>query len=246
MPPLTLYVCPHDTVRGSEHWYRLVQYANQHADQIQVQIHFELTLDFADFHDHMANGDLVYANPTDALNLIDHANYQPLVRPADRYDEALLVASHDRQAAQLCDIQASNLVAVRGLAPTSIALDLLAKEGITPAQIVEKGSWLGVMSTVGQGDQPFGVIYRDAYRDLSEQGRAMVTPMVESHAAIAFHMLVANPRRAPQHALLGEFLLQMHNDPAGAAILQELDIPAWQTIDPVLLANLRQLLAQYP
>ncbi|GAB4129494.1 MAG: hypothetical protein Fur005_48170 [Roseiflexaceae bacterium] len=246
MPPITLYVCPHDTVRGSEHWYRLVQYVNQQTNQTHVQVHFKLTLDFADFHDHMATGDLVYANPTDAIKLIDHAGFQALVRPTDRYDEALIVASNDHHAAQLHDIQASNLVAVRGLAPTSIALDLLAQEGIKPAQIIEKESWLGVISTVGQGDQPFGVIYRDTYRDLSDQGKAMVRPIAESHAQIAFHMLVASPHIAAQHTQLAELLLQMNNDPAGAAILHDLDIPAWQAIDPVLLTNLRHLFAKYP
>lgn len=45
MSKLTLMVCPHDTAKKPERWFRFVQYLNHH---LTVGVHLEISLDFND------------------------------------------------------------------------------------------------------------------------------------------------------------------------------------------------------
>ncbi|NTV65191.1 MAG: phosphate/phosphite/phosphonate ABC transporter substrate-binding protein, partial [Oscillochloris sp.] len=121
MRDLKLMVCPHDTVRNPEGWYRLIQYMTSH---FGLHIHFELCFDFAEFHQNIGQADIVYANPSDALKLINQG-YRPLVRPADIYDEALIVGGPEGELPDLSAISGATVATVENLLPTRIALKML-------------------------------------------------------------------------------------------------------------------------
>lgn len=239
MTSLTLMVCPHDTVKGTEHWYRLVQYLSKGLD---TEVHFELALDFADFHERMATADLIYANTTDSLKLIAQHGFTPVARPADRYDEAVIVANPDLNAPDFAAMQDQPIAVVPNAAPTLIGLTMLQQQGITPAAQVARDSWLSVISSVWRNEAPFGIVYKDTYDGLSEQSRAMVQLLTASAMQRAFHLFSIHPRAGAHQAALTSLLTAMESSPDGQAILAELRFPRWLAATPEDIAGLQQLM----
>lgn len=234
---ITLMVCPHDTVRNPEGWYRLVQYLTR---QIETPIHFELALDFHDFHARLAGADLAYANPSDALRLIDQAGFQALARPAACYDEALIVAGKGDQP--LSAIDGAPVASVIAMLPTRLALRSLARQGLRPQELHDCDSWLGVVGCVWNERAPFGFLYRDSYEDLSEQSRAMVHVVAATDERVAFHSLCAHPDRAPA-AAISAALLAMAEGEAGREVLADLRMSGWLPVSDAEIAAMRKLMA---
>jgi ABC-type phosphate/phosphonate transport system substrate-binding protein len=240
MTDLNLAVCPHDTVRNSEGWFRLVQYLSQ---KLAADVHFSLSLDFADFHERFSASDLVYANPSDAIKLIDGHGYTPLVRPADTYDEALLVAGPDGPPPALTALAGAPLATITTMLPTKIGLRLLNEENVAPGNLVNCDSWLGVVRSVWGGDTPYGIIYRDAYDELSEQGKAMVQVVATSNCRCAFHVFCASPKLAAQADALRTALLGMTDDAMGKEVLADMHLAGWQAVSAEQLDEMRAILA---
>lgn len=238
MPALTLMVCPHDTVRNSEAWYRLVQYLTKRTG---VDIHFELTLDFADFHAQLPKAQLVYANPTDSLSLLAKG-YRALARPAERYDEALLVAAAEANAPSVHDLNGAALATVERMVPTRLALRMLARDGLAPASLLNTDSWLGVVRTVWGGDAPYGILYRDAYEELSPQGKAMVQVIAATNEQVAFHSFCACSDCGGACDAVGAALLAMADDPEGRSVLADLGFTAWLPVPGEALQTMQDVL----
>lgn len=240
MEGLTLSVCPHDTVRNSEGWFRFVQYLTQH---VGLEVHFSLSLDFADFHSRFAACDLVYANPSDALTLIDGHGFTPLARPMATFDEALVVAGAGVPAVGLEALAGAPVATVKGLLPTKLALRLLSQKGVAAGDFVERDSWLSVVRAVWGGEAPYGFLYRDAYDELSPQGKAMVQVIAATNEGCAFHMLCGGPLLGARAARLVAALTGMADEPAGQELLRELHMPGWQAVDADNLVRMREILA---
>jgi hypothetical protein len=237
---LTLMVCPHDTVRNPEGWYRMAQYL---AARLTAQIHVEGSSDFAEFRQGIASADLVYSNPTDSLSLIDAHGFCPLAHPADTYDEALLIAGPEGDLPAAEAIHGAMVATVTQLLPTRLATRALRERGITPASFAHRDSWLSVVRSVWNGEVPFGILYRDAYENLSPQGREMVRIMEATDDRAAFHMLCAQPARCGPLSTLTDLLASMGADSEGAAVLADLRIPGWLPVAEADLARLRALVA---
>jgi ABC-type phosphate/phosphonate transport system substrate-binding protein len=240
MEVIKLMVCPHDTVRNPEGWYRLIQYMTA---RFNLKIHFEICLDFADFHAGMDQADVVYANPSDAVKLIDRSGFKPLARPADTFDEALVVVGPDGPLPSLEAINGATVASVENLLPTRIALKMLRSRGLIPASIAHRDSWLSVVRSVWNGEAPFGILYRDAYNDLSPQGREMIRVLESTDERAAFHMFVARPEIQADLAALLPAFTDMGSDPEGAAVLGDLGIPKWIAATDDDLVHIREILA---
>jgi ABC-type phosphate/phosphonate transport system substrate-binding protein len=240
MTDMSLAVCPHDTVRNSEGWFRLVQYLSQ---KLATNVHFSLSLDFADFHERFSASDLVYANPSDAIKLIDGHGYTPLARPTEVYDEALLVAGPDGPTPPLAALTGAPLATITAMLPTKIGLRLLDEQGVVPGSLVNCDSWLSVVRSVWGGDTPYGIIYRDAYEELSPQGRAMVQVIATSDCRCAFHVLCAGPQLAAQAGALSAAMLGMADDALGQEVLADMKLPGWQAVTAEQLDLMRGILA---
>jgi ABC-type phosphate/phosphonate transport system substrate-binding protein len=239
MAALNLMVCPHDTVRNSEAWYRLVQYLTK---QTGVEIHFELTLDFADFHANLDKAHLVYANPGDTLKLVHTKGFHAIARPADHYDEAVLVAATDVTAPSVAAMQGETIATVAKMLPTRLALRVLEREGVQPAGLADCDSWLGVVRNVWGGDAPFGILYSDAYDDLSEQGKGMVQVIAKTNERVAFHSFCACADCGDDCDKITAALHAMHTNPEGQSVLADLDMPAWVAVQPEELTALQAVL----
>lgn len=238
MDELTLAVCPHDTVRSSEGWYGMVQYLSGH---LGMSLHFNLSLDFADFHSRFETADLVYANPADSLRLVDGKGYTPLVRPTDLYDQAVLVANVELGAPQLGDLAGAEIAGVAKMLPTRLGLRMLALQGIRPGALRGCDSWLGVVRAVWNGDAPFGIVYKDAYDELSPQGRAMVQVVASTDEPCAFHSLCGAPRLGAAAGDLVAALLAMSETAKGREVLGDLHFAGWTAISSADLDCVRKV-----
>lgn len=239
MSGMTLAVCPHDTVRNSEGWYRLVQYLSLRLEQ---DLHFALSLDFADFHSLFAEADLVYANPSDAIKLIDSHGFVPLARPTDTYDEALLVAGAEVSGPSIAAMAGAQLATVESLLPTRLALRFLGQQGITPSGLLGRDSWLSVVRAVWGGEAPYGILYRDAYDELSPQGKAMVQVVATTSEGCAFHVLCGSPRLGPLAGTIANTLYAMTTDSAGSEVLADMHFKGWSPIASGDFACIREVL----
>ncbi|MBX0329579.1 phosphate/phosphite/phosphonate ABC transporter substrate-binding protein [Oscillochloris sp. ZM17-4] len=240
MKDLTLKVCPHDTVHNPEGWYRLVQYLTA---RLGTKIHFEISLDFAEFHGSMTGASVVYANPSDAIQLLDAHHFCPLLRPGETYDEAMLVAGPDGPLPELDAINGAVVASVENLLPTKIALKMLRERGITPASVAHHDSWLSVVRSVWNGESPFGILYQDAYNELSPQGRAMIRVLQTTSERSAFHMFTARPDLCDDLSALTAALTAMHSDPEGMSVMRDITIPAWIPISDDEMTGLRAICA---
>ncbi|RRR76587.1 MAG: hypothetical protein EI684_02680 [Candidatus Viridilinea halotolerans] len=239
MENVKLAVCPHDTVRNSEGWYRLVQYLSGH---LGLNVHFGLALDFADFHERFAASDLVYANAGDTLKLVDQHGYTALARVVGRFDEAVLVASTDLADATIGHVDGAKVATIAGTLPVKLAMRMLKAQGVAPGEVLDRESWLSVVQAVWGGDAPYGVLDRDSYTDLSPQGQAMVKLLHTTNEQCAFHAFCIAPSMAGHADQLRQALLSMAGDATGKEVLGDLSIPGWEAVDAAALATMREVM----
>lgn len=215
----------------------MVQYLNSHLSR---PVHFDLALDFADFHARLESTDLAYVNPADCYKLRTRCGFTPLARPAGLYDEALLVTAAGSNLT-IDKVAGAPVASVATMLPTKIALRMLRQRGVNPSNVAGCDSWLGVVRSVWGGDVPFGILYRDAYEDLSDQGKGMIQILARSDERIAFHCFSAGPRAADLHEELSALLLSMAADALGREILAELQVSAWAPISEAELDAMQGL-----
>jgi len=235
---LNMMVCPHDTAKNPEKWFRFVQYLNHH---LTVPVHLSVSLDFKDFHEHFRAADIVYANPTDAIALITGQAFQPLVHPKNLYDEVVFIAHPEVENPTLQSYQGQPVATVDQAAATHLALLLLKQKDIHPSNLVYKDSWIGVVNAIAKQEVAFGFIYKDTYDSLSPKTKALVNGFSTSAAKSVFHGIYLNPIAQTYHQLLAEILTTMHQDDVGNTVLQELQIEGWEVIDPHDLNVLRTI-----
>ncbi len=239
MTSAMMMVCPHDTVHNPDRWFRLEQYLVQH---LGIELQFELSLDFADFHENVANATLAYLNPNDCLDLRSEHGFVPLVRAAGQHDEAVFVASPDVASPTLASIAGQPLVTVTSALPTRIGLHMLHEAGIHPSALLNHDNWQAVVSAIFREEAQFGILYKDSYDHLSDQGKSMAIPFATSDAQKAFHCLSVAPSLAARAADITATLTAMHTDPAGKEVLAELEVSQWVPITDEALTAMEALL----
>ncbi|NJP06492.1 MAG: phosphate/phosphite/phosphonate ABC transporter substrate-binding protein [Chloroflexaceae bacterium] len=246
MTTLRLMVCPHDTANDPDRWYTFAQYLSQQLHkQIDISVFFEISLDFQDFHEHMQSADIVYANPADTITLIDQQGGFALVRPDGHYDEVVFIANHAVDAPTLKSLQHVSIASVANLVPTKIALHMLAERSIEPQEVTHYDSWLSVIGAVWRDEVRFGLVYKDTYDELSEQGKQMTQAFLVSQEQKAFHALVLKPSAIPHRQVIESILLGMEHDEHGKEVLQELHMTHWVPIHEHEIADIRHLLQTY-
>jgi phosphonate transport system substrate-binding protein len=239
MSTLTLMICPHDTIHEPERWYHLEKYL---AQKLGIEMQFEMSLDFPDFHANIAKGDIIYANPTDHLNILSKQGYLPLVRPADLCDEAVFVANTEIASPTLESLQGVELATVKELIPTYVALHALKSKGIAPGSLHHRDSWQGVISTVWNGEAQYGIVYKDTYDKLSEHGKSMVNAFAATDEGIAYHTIDIGPGLADRKDEIMQVFLAMETDEEGRSVLNELDITKWQPVQQADLDKMAELM----
>jgi ABC-type phosphate/phosphonate transport system substrate-binding protein len=236
-----LMVCPHDTASNPDRWFRFIQYLGQKLD---TQFHFEMSLDFTDFRDNIGKADIAYANPSDTLNLIDDG-LEAVVRPSNLYDEVVFLANTEIANPTLESLNGQTLVSVEKLQPTKLAMHILQEKGITPAGITDSESWTSVISTIWRGEAQYGLIYKDTYTELSDQGKSMVNAFYTSDEQVNFHNILIGRNAAAQKDTFVQLLLDMHTDATGKEVLEELHVEQWLPTTPDDIERIRRIMGSY-
>jgi hypothetical protein len=237
MSKLNLMVCPHDTAKKPERWYRFVQYLNHH---LSLGVHLEISLDFEDFHQHLDTADLVYANPADTLKLLDK-DFAVMMRSTNLYDEVVFIANLDIANPALESLQDATIATVKSMLPTKVALNMLKKRGVAINTLLDKPSWMSVVNSVSKHEAPFGIVYKDTYDELSQATKSMVNAFAVSQEKSLFHSLIISPNAIAHKGEIENILLGMNSDATGKEVLQELNIAQWCAITPDEISQIRQI-----
>jgi ABC-type phosphate/phosphonate transport system substrate-binding protein len=242
MSNLNLMVCPHDTANNPDRWFMFMQYL---AKALDTHINFDISLDFSDFHEHLGTADIVYANPTDTLKLVEQHGFTSLVRPSNLHDEVVFVANVDVANPELPTLQGQDIVSVKNMLPTKLGLHLLKARSIEPASIVDSETWTSVIGTIWRGEAQFGMVYKDTYDELSEQGKSMVNAFYSSDERSTFHTLVIGRNALDKKDALQEILLAMHTNDDGKNVLHELHMEQWVVTTKDDLAVIKHIQESY-
>lgn len=234
MSKLNLMICPHDTAQKPEKWFRFVQYLNRHLDFI---IHFTISLDFKEFHEHLSTADIVYANPADGVHLVKDNQFIPLVRSTNLFDEVVFIANPKLDNPSLQSYQGSKVATVSSMV-TKLATSILQRQEIVPTGVISKESWLGVVNAVAKDEASLGFVYKDTYDELSAKTKEMVKAIATSTEHQAFHALYLNPKISDRAQAISAVLQQMNLDPMGQDVLKELKVDAWEVIPADALQDL--------
>jgi hypothetical protein len=234
-------VCPHDTVKEPERWYRLEHYLIHH---LGVDIQFDISLDAIDFETNLEHADIVYTNPSDKLRILAPKGFVSVARPANLYDETVLVANTEVEAPTLEALQGADIATVKSLMPTRIAFHLLSQKGITPGTIHDKDSWLSVISSVWNKEVEFGFVYKDTYNNLSDQGKAMIQVFATTNEQKAFHTIDIGPKLLDRQAEVEQIFLHMDADEQGREVLNELGIEKWLAVPQESITLMEQIMRE--
>lgn len=240
MTNLTFLVCPHDTSSNPIRWQMISQYLSE---QLSQSVQFELMLDFNDFRQNMDSADIVYANPSDTIHLIDTKGFVPIARPKNVYDEAMLVANTEIGSPTIESLQGVPVASVKKMLITNIALRMLKKQSIAPSEIADHDSWMAVISSVWRKDVDFGIVYKDTYNDLSDQGKSMVQLISTSNERVAFHSLLVGNNATPKRAEIEQIIMNMHTEDRCKDILAEHCFDQWEAVSQDEVAQMRQVMA---
>jgi hypothetical protein len=234
MSKLNLMICPHDTAKNPEKWFRFLQYLNRNLDFI---VQLTMSLDFKEFRDRLSTADLVYANPTDGANLVQNEQFIPIVRSTNLSDEVVFIANPNLDNPSLQSYQGSKVATVSSMV-TKLATSILHRQNIMSTELVNKDSWLGVINSVAKNEASLGFVYKDTYDELSPKTKEMITAIATSSEHQAFHALYLSPKVGDRAQAISSALQKMHLDPMGQDVLKELKITAWESIPADALQSL--------
>jgi len=227
-------ICPHDTAKNPEKWFRFVQYLNHNLDFI---VHLTICLDFKEFHDRLSTADLVYANPADGTHLVQNEQFVPIVRSTNLFDEVVFFANPNLNNPSLQSYQGAKVVTVSSMV-TNLATSILQRQDVVPTELVNKDSWLAVINAVGKNEARLGFVYKDTYDELSPKTKEMVTAIATSSEHRAFHALYLSPQVSDRAEAISSALQKMHLDPMGQDVLKDLTIEAWESVTADALLSL--------
>jgi len=221
---LNLMVCPHDSARFPDRWFRFSQYLTA---QGTIPVHFDFSLDFKEFHKEFRKAGIVFANPGDSLRLIEQEEYISLARPSNLFDEVVFIAAPAMSSPELSSLRGERVATVLGMFPTNLGVSVLQGADVWPVELESQESWMAVVRGVARGKYKFGFLYEDFYDDLADLAKNSVTPFYRSDEKVAFHMLLLNRAFADYAEELREKLSAMHAQPRGKAVLDALGIEEW-------------------
>lgn len=239
MSTLNLMVCPHDTAGNPERWFLVTQYMSLRLEDLSI--HFDIAIDFADFHERFMEAEIVYANPNDGVKLVEKQGFQSFIRPHNIYDEVVFIANEEVENPSLEMLQGEEITTVTSMLPTNIGLRILDKHNIVPAGLNDKSSWLDVINSIRKNETRFGFLYKDTYDALSDFNKEALNAYFFSEEQIAFHSFYIAPDYAGEKEEIARVLLEMNSDPEGKQILEEMQLEKWVAVTPEEMESLHTI-----
>jgi len=191
----------------------------------------------------MAQNDLIYVNPSDTVALTANHGFCPIARVIGQSDEVVFIANPSIDSPSLTLIDGGAIATVSSMLASKLALQLLHRQAIIPAEVVDRPTWLSVMGAVAKGTPAYGIVYKDTYDQMAQSTKSMVNAFATSNEKLAFHTFAIGPGAMAHKDTLATLLTTMATDPKGQEILQTLHIDGWQGVTPADLAPIQALVA---
>lgn len=242
MDRLNFMVCPHDTTNNPDKWFLFAQYLSMNCS---FRVGFEMSFDFADFHENLGQADLVYANPNDTIKLVREHGFRPLAHAEGVYDEVVFVANTAVDNPTLDSLNGADIHTVKVMLPTLIGLQVLKKANITPGQLVNQASWLSVVAALRENTAEYGFLYKDTYDALSDTNKESMQLFHTSKEHAAFHSLLLSPAHVDKAEEFLTVLKGMQVTEEGREVLSALDMTNWLVITNGEFAQMLDLAAAY-
>ena len=239
MTTIKLMVCPHDTAKNPENWYKLALYLTKN---IGNSVIFKQSIDFPDFHQQLTNAELIYANPQDSVKLIKEHGYLPIARPSNLSDEIVFVANKNLSSPKITDLTGSAISTVGSMMVAKVGIIHLLKNGIRPAKVDSKKSWMAVVKSIFRCEADYAMIYKDFYDSLTEMSKSGLQKIDETRNGEIHHNVLISPKLKDSAQTIQNCLLNMHeNNNCGQEILTALNIKTFITINNDDILNFENL-----
>lgn len=242
MDRLNFMVCPHDTTNNPDKWFVFAQHLSLNCS---FRVHFEMSFDFADFHDQLHTADMVYANPNDTLELVLNKGYKPIAHPEGVYDEVVFVANTAVDSPTLQALSGQNIHTVVSMLPTNIGLQVLKQANIAPGAIMDHASWLNVVAMLRDQSADYAFLYKDTYDALSDVNKESVQLFHTSEEHTAFHSILLSPAHAEKREECLQVLRNMSTTAEGREVLSALGITNWLPVTKGEFERMQSLAAVY-
>ncbi len=221
------------TPKEYSNWYLFNTWLQR---QLDSRVHLDIPISVDDLHRRVDadDVDIIYANPYDASMLIREKGFVPLVRPENKNDEMVIVASANNPIEDFTCLQPGCKIALTDDRDVKMIGMIL----IEPADlnsdnvefmVVENG--VVVAKKVMNGDADIGFILTKSYDTFSHLITDSLRVLIRSHIGVINHTLMVKPKMLEEIPNLAEILLNMHKDPAGKEILNSFNVEHWLSVE---------------
>lgn len=238
-------VCPHDTAKNQLGWYTFNTYLQR---KLGVKLHFEPQANFLEERRIVLEDPryrLVYANPFSAAKFREHLAYIPVARPADVYDETVLVKRAGEELPEDRPLRIAS--ATDKLIVHTLGLMLL-NEMALPAErreFIFTGNHPAAANAVSQGKAELGFVYNETWHGLNESTRKQLQVVKESDTQLAYHCFCISPAWKDKRETVREILCSMHEDEKGRAILADLRFSRLVPLEENALDDLAEIMVLF-
>lgn len=229
MSDLKFMVCPHDTASNPDKWFQLAQYLSKH---LSAAVKFSQSIDFAEYHQQLTEGALIYANPQDSLRLIKEHDYIPIARSSNLFDEIVFIASLGIDAPTMNDLLNSEINSVNSMMVTRVGVKHLLDNELAPKAIRSQASWMAVVKSIYRDEGEFGMVYKDFYDGLNSLTKKGFTTLEQTQDGTIYHSVLVSSDFKEVASDIQSCLVEMsEKDERAKEILQELGIDKFITVN---------------
>lgn len=214
-------VCPHDTAKNLAGWFILNTYLQRN---LGCRLHFEPKDNFIQERAAVLAGPyrLVYANPFSAAIFRKERGFIPVARPAGVFDETFLVAAAGKGIGEHRPLRIAS--ATDKLIVHALGIGLLEEQGIPIAdcEFVFVGTHLAAAQAVIQGKTDLAFVYNETWQGMTDTTRQALQLLAETRSRRAYHCFCLAPEWQDKFQTLQDLLCNMHTQPQGSRILEDL------------------------
>jgi phosphonate transport system substrate-binding protein len=214
-------------------WYIFNSWLQKETD---TAIHLEMYGDFKSQKEAIRSDsiDLIYANPFDAAMLVREKGFQPLVKAADKADEAIIAVNANNTIEDIADLQEGVTVAftddpdVYMIGMIMLEPGDLSQENTSP---LLSDTYVLVAKHLLKEDADVGFFLAEAYDDLSSLIKRQLKILVRSEIDVIHHSLMIGPKLLDKKDEIQKSLLSMNDCEKGLGVLSSLGFQGWEEVD---------------
>lgn len=178
--------------------------------------------------------DLIYSNPFDAAMLVREKGFQPIVKPVNNSDEAIIAVKNNSSIKDIAQLQAGIKIAVTDDPDVQMmGMIMLEPADIDPSnsQFIPSNTYIIVAKHLLKSEADVGIFFAEAYDNLSNIVKNQLRILVRSQISIIHHSLMIGPNFLDHRQDIQNILISMHNNEKGKKVLDNFKFKAWQIID---------------